>query len=222
MSRYANFPASDFMTDFEIVEIQNEIRRQIERTRLVDIQRIRQEELIRRQAIAIIDNDPNYNNCQIERIRNDSMIRREIESIVQEEVIENILANKDTIETASNSGNEEEDDEEESEEEEEGDKINAQQSALKSPESNDTTTTSSSNSSASMHLARDVSLSLQVDFSNDKEEQDNQSHFASIKQPRKIHNNDTNFMEIMNILQKRWKITNCSIFCQTHFPNNGE
>jgi hypothetical protein len=40
MSRYANFPASDFMTDFEIVEIQNEIRRQTERARVMEIEMI--------------------------------------------------------------------------------------------------------------------------------------------------------------------------------------
>ena len=79
MSRYANFPASDFMTDFEIVEIQNEIRRQTERARLMEIERIRQNEMIRQQAVAIIDNNVNANNCQIERIRYNSMIRREVE-----------------------------------------------------------------------------------------------------------------------------------------------
>ena len=56
MSRYANFPASNFMTDFEIVEIQNEITRQKEKEREIENERIRNNDIIRQQVEAIIDN----------------------------------------------------------------------------------------------------------------------------------------------------------------------
>ena len=160
MGDYANFPASNFMTDFEIIVLQDEYIRRRERERLLETQRIRQEEFLRQQAIDIIEDNQNQNTCRLQRIRDDSMIRNEIESIVQEEVIGKILANKDTIETVSNSGNEEEDYEEKDNDENKDEKFNANLSSFKSPDKNNTTTTSSTDSSASMHSARDVSLSV--------------------------------------------------------------
>jgi hypothetical protein len=195
------------MTDFEIVEIQNEIRRQTERARLMEIERIRQNEMIRQQAVAIIDNNVNANNCQNERIRYNSMIRREVEAITDNDVIENILSNQDTINIGSESEKEEEDNEEENDEEaseegEEKDNTTRPQTASKSPGSGDTTDTTISSSSDSIHSARNLSLSLQVDFPNDREEHDNRSHFNSNQQPRKILNNDIDCLEEINNLNK--------------------
>ncbi len=188
------------MTDFEIIVIQDESRRQRERERLVEIQRIRQEELVRRQAIDVIGNNQDHNTCKIQRIRDDSMIRNEIESIVQKEVIGKILANKDTIETVSNSENEEENYEEKDNDKHKDENLDANLSSFKSP---NTTTTSSTNSSDSMHSARNISLSVQEDFDEEKKKKDYQDYLASFKLHRRVHNNDTLFMEIMNILQSK-------------------
>ena len=200
MGDYANFPASNFMTDFEIIVLQDEYIRRRERERLLETQRIRQEEFLRQQAIDIIEDNQNQNTCRLQRIRDDSMIRNEIESIVQKEVIGKILANKDTIETVSNSENEKEDYEEKDNDENKDENFDANLSSFKSP---NTTTTSSTNSSDSMHSASNISLSVQEDFDEEKKKKDYQDYLASFKLHRRVHNNDTLFMEIMNILQSK-------------------
>ena len=56
MSHFCNFPASDFMTDFEIVEIQNEIYRQKRRQREIQNERRRNNEIRIQEVEDIIDN----------------------------------------------------------------------------------------------------------------------------------------------------------------------
>ena len=200
MGDYANFPASNFMTDFEIIVLQDEYIRRRERERLLETQRIRQEEFLRQQAIDIIEDNQNQNTCRLQRIRDDSMIRNEIESIVQKEVIGKILANKNTIETVSNSENEKENYEEKDNDKHKDENFDANLSSFKSP---NTTTTSSTNSSDSMHSASNISLSVQEDLDEEKKKKDYQDYLASFKLHRRVHNNDTLFMEIMNILQSK-------------------
>ena len=180
--------------------------------------------MIRRQAETIIDNDVIANNCQIERIRNNSMIRQQIEAIIDNNVIENILARQEqvnilipspispipntTIGSESEKEEEEnteEEDEEASKEREEGEEqenTTIPQAASKSPGSSTTTDTTISSSSDSMHSAQNSSLSLQVDFPNDREKHDNQSNLDNKQQPMQIHNNDINFLEEINNLNR--------------------
>jgi ribosomal protein L12E/L44/L45/RPP1/RPP2 len=177
--------------------------------------------MIRRQAETIIDNDVIANNCQIERIRNNSMIRQLIEAIIDNNVIENILARQEqvnilipspispipntTIGSESEKEEEEnteEDDKEASEEGEEQENTTIPQAASKSPGSSTTTDTTISSSSDSMHSAQNSSLSFQVDFPNDREKHDNQSNLDNKQQPMQIHNNDINFLEEINNLNR--------------------